>query len=288
MNALNVFIPHVLFILGAFFCFIFLMFFLYIVAGILSILIFHKSTKSGMAEPWKIAGLYKDQMTNLFFILNTTIMLLGYTSIFLYPTDWWIRAKPTASWEKKIGKVDTAIILGFGYEKEENGEIQPGKANEFLYKWTIENTKAKTVLVQEGVWVAACKTSDRSCKKAGRSLIRIHLHDDKIDMNTIETAFCALQKMEQLGKNKAILIAHDLQLQRAAWDFEKLKKARIEWQNYVFVVPQIPDTPFPENSRQLRTGCSMLYKMVELFLSRPRDFFSPLPEKCKAPVPLTL
>ena len=107
-------------------------------------------------------------------------------------------------------------------------------------------------------------------------------------MNALETAFCALQKMEQLGKNKTILIAHALQLQRVAWDFEKLRKARIEWQNYIFVVPQIPDTPFPENSRQLRTGFSIFYKMVELFWSRPRDFLSPLPEKCKAPVPLTL
>ena len=285
MNVFNVFFPHLLYILGAIACFFIFIFPITVLGGLISVYIFHKASahRDKMAEPSTLLGLSKNCMMKLFFILGIVIVLLVYTWVFLSFSDSWIRAKPSESWESDIKTVGTAIILGFGYTIGKNGQMQAGEANEFLWDWTLKHTTADTILVQEGVWVAVCPGSDKNCQVSGRELYRIHRDDRQIDVNTLEMAFCAMQRMEQLGKTKAVIVAHDLQLERAAWDFEKVKRSRKNWRHFKFIVPKIPGTPFPEDSHQKRTRSRLYYKFVELFLSRVRDFLSSTPERCIAP-----
>ncbi len=186
-----------------------------------------------------------------------------------------LRAEPTADQD-----ADTAIILGFGYEMD-GATMNPGAANEYLLDWTIRNTSVTTIIVQEGVWVAAeCDRSADTCTMSipsGRTIqvVRMHRHDADVYVNTFEAAMCAIEKMKVLGKHKAILVAHDLQLERAAWDFEYINRAYFS-SAFTFVVPQMPDTPYPSGSKQLHTRYEFVYASVELFWSRPRDFGRPV------------
>lgn len=158
----------------------------------------------------------------------------------------------------------------------------PGKANEFLLNWTLKNTSAKTILVQEGVWVAACEASNTTCTIDGREIKRIHLHDETNYVNTLETAFCAMEEMKKLDEKKAILVAHDLQLQRVAWDFERVSQEMCP--DCTFVIPNMLNTPYPTDSVHWHTRNEFIYKIVELIGSRTRDFLSLIPIDCKAPL----
>ena len=257
---MKVFIPHLLGAIGA----------------ILSFLIFAKWAEHQLSD-------------NLFImIIQIGVIFLIYVVIFLIGVsltpDKWIRAKPTEGWGKEIQIVDTAIILGFGFEEDKSRNMKAGDANKFLLKWVIENTLANIILVQEGVWVAGCKTSDTTCSVSDREIKRIHSHKEGIYVNTLEAAFYAIEQMEKLGKKKAILVAHHLQLQRAALDFEIVRQTRKNWQDAkqpIFVIPQIPNTPYPHNSKHFQTRNQYFYKIIELLISRPRDFFSRIPTKYK-------
>ncbi len=227
------------------------------------------------------------QTSARFQIFALLIAALVYTIVFIVllglTPDRWMHAVATQNWREETRDADTAIVLGFGYEKDATGTMQAGKANRFLLDWVIDNTSATTIFVQEGVWIAACGMSPDQCTYSGRELKRIHLHDEKIYVNTLDTAFCAMEQMARIHKSKAALVAHDLQLQRAAWDVERVKR-RSDWHSFIFVIPEIPDTPCPANSVHWQTRNQFIYKVVELLISRPRDFLTPVPGRCKAPL----
>lgn len=195
------------------------------------------------------------------------LLLVGLT-----PSQW-MRSKPTSE-----QKATTIVILSFGYEEEE-GRLKPGKANEFLWDWVIENqaSQMETVLVQEGTWA----TIDEG-EFDKLDIKRIHQHDPKIYVNTLDTAFCAIRQLQRLGKKKVMLVAHDLQLQRVAWDFERARQEMCL--DCELVIPNLPDTPYPVNSVHFHTRNEFIYKIIELLISRPRDFLSPVPNQCKAPL----
>lgn len=269
-NAFYVFIPHLLWILG-----------------LLCFLVFTRLPKKRILNILKfevdIATLTRRLSFILFIILLISAVLL---TLVPYTSDEWMRAKPTEGWEEEIKVVDTAIILGFGYETDKNGNMEAGEANEFLLNWVINKTGAETFLVQEGVWAAACNESDTNCSASGIEIKRIHLHDENVYVNTLDAAFCALENMEELDKKKAILVAHDLQLKRAVCDFEKVKPTRKGWQDFIFVIPKIPDTPYLDDppNNQKHTRSEFCYRIRELMISRPWDFKSEIPTKCKAPL----
>ena len=210
----------------------------------------------------------------IFFISISVYCVLFFIIVGLIPSPL-IRARPT-----KNRNADTVIILGFGYTINVSN-MKPGKSNQFLLDWTLNNYKdsLKLILVQEGVWVAADK---EALQKLGIKIMRIHRHDPNINLNTFDTAFCAIELLKTLDKNKVILVAHDLQLQRAIWDFKRI--GRKIYPECTFIVPDIPDTPFDPNSKQFQTRYEFIYKIGELLIARPRDFFSPIPTRCKAPV----
>jgi uncharacterized SAM-binding protein YcdF (DUF218 family) len=214
---------------------------------------------------------------------------LVYSALFVLfvaflPPRRWLRAKATNKWRKQAKEADVAIVLGFGYEQDEHRNMKPGEANEALLAWTLEHTRAETILVQEGVWVAACDSKADECGVSGRQLRRIHEHRPDVYLNTLDTAYCALQAMEDLGARKAVLVAHPLQLQRALWDFQAVQRANLAWQTLEFVVPEMPDVPYVPHSVHVHTRCEPIWRLVELLVARPRDYLSPIPRECKAPL----
>lgn len=265
MNARIIFMPYTLFLIGAIFW---------------ALAAFMPAIRSkGAMSTYLSLGSSKGRRRAVVYILWLSI----YPCLFLYLSEGWLRAEPTHGWQEKIKTIDTAIILGFGYERDALGHLRAGKSNAFLMQWALEHTHADTLLVQEG-GLAAYNQINVQGEVKGKKSFRIHRHIDDIDLNTFQTAYCALEKMEQLGKRKAVLVAHDLQLQRVAWIFKKLTPSRADAAEYKFIVPHIPPTPFPADSDQLRTRSKLLYIFCELFGSRLRDYLSPMPDTCLAPL----
>ena len=208
------------------------------------------------------------------------IVLPGYALLFLvglgFTPSRWLHAKATASMEPTRNPT-TAIVLGFGYEGEETA-MQPGAANQFLVDWLLATQpQVKTLLVQEGIRSALTPTL-----LAEKAVERIHRHDKAIYVDTLDTAFCALQGLQKLGVHTVLLVAHDLQLQRAVWDFVRVRDAACA--QCTVVIAAVPDTPYPTNSVHFQTRNEFIYKLVELLLLRPRDYLRTPPTSCKAPL----
>lgn len=256
MTARIILLPYLLFMVGAAF---------WILAAFLPGIL----SNGGKPEGWFGRGVF-------------ILWIFVYPCLFVYLAEGWLRADPTPEWREKIKGVDTAIVFGFGFEKDARGHLRAGRSNEFLLQWALEHTNAGTLLVQEGVRTAAVNSNVAEHNASGKKLVRIHRRIESIDMNTFQTAYCALEKMEALGKREAVLVAHDLQLQRAGWIFEKLKLSHADWADFRFIVPEIPPVPFPSDSAQLRTRSKLIYIFCELFGSRLRDFISPAPDACLA------
>jgi len=171
----------------------------------------------------------------------------------------------------------SAVVLGFGYEMAEQ-EMQPGAANQFLVDWVArQQPQINTLLVQEGVRSAMTPTLLHD-----KNVRRIHRHDPAIYVDTLDTAFCALRQLQQLNQKTVLLVAHDLQLQRAAWDFERVRQAMCL--DCTVLIAAMPDTPYPAASVHFQTHNEFVYKLVELLLLRPRDFLRATPTTCKAPI----
>lgn len=246
---------------------------------------------AGVVCIFVVGNCLKHRLADRLFVLVGVLIVVGgivwiatALLIAVCTPNQWIMAKSVESeWKVKKNTVTTAIILGFGYVKGKNG-IEPGEVNQKLLNWVIENTRATNLLVQEGV-LAANGTIDKDTGKkidvGNRKLLRIHAHDENIYVNTLDTIFCAMEKMEKFG-NEAILVAHPLQLQRALWDWEDINKKHKT--DYVAVIPPIDNIPYPANSFHKHTRSEWRYKIAELIVSRPRDFFSSIPTKCKAPL----
>lgn len=188
----------------------------------------------------------------------------------------WLRAKAPPVTNPTLAPT-TAIVLGFGYEGEGDA-MQPGAANQFLVQWLMETQpQVTTLLVQEGIRSAL--TPALFTEKAVQ---RIHRHDPTIYVDTLDTAFCALHQLQKMGKQNVLLVAHDLQLQRALWDFTRVHQAACA--DCTIVTAAMPDTPYPANSVHFQTRNEFIYKLVELLFLRPRDFLRATPTVCKAPL----
>ncbi|MEM9777422.1 MAG: hypothetical protein AAF902_22780 [Chloroflexota bacterium] len=180
---------------------------------------------------------------------------------------------------------DTAIIMGFGFERFPDGSMAPGDANRANLKFVLEQyPHVMTIFAQEGVWVAQCHQSERSCSVDDVTLRRIDFHDDAVDLHSSDIAVCSLERMQQFGKDRAILVAHDMQLWRAA---ENMARAKPEiCPNCEIVVPAVPDSPYPKQSDQLRTRNERIYILFDLAARiRDRLFPAAFPLTCPMPMP---
>jgi hypothetical protein len=215
--------------------------------------------------------------------------LVAFVLLWLPDSVW--RARPDPGWQQQAATANTAIVLGFGYEKNEDGTMAPGRANEELLATALSDTYPglKTLYVQEAVWVAAgCGTTASSCSAMGGGgqpveLKRAHAHDPKVYLSTLDTAYCAIDKMQAEDKQAAVLIAQHLQLARAAWVFETVRRDRPDADSISFLTPAVPATSFSPHSVHRWTRSAVLWKLSELLVSRPRDFLTRLPDRCKLP-----
>ena len=244
VNLFRVFIPHILGVTGAILWFLL------------------------------VAQFFKERLVLVAVISLPLYSLLFLTLVSLTPSKW-LRATPTNNQDAEI-----AFVFSFGYEMDGN-QIKPGEANLFLWKWIAHNKPLhlSTILVQEGVWVA---TDEETLKNLGIEKMRMHQHNPHIYVDTLNATFCALQQIQKLDKKKILLVAHDLQLQRVAWDFERI--GHVTCPDCVFVIPEIYNVPYPTNSIHFQTRNEFIYKIAELLIARPRDFLSQIPTKCNAPI----
>ncbi len=222
-----------------------------------------------------ILGLgWRTPMSTLFFLLPL-FALLFLAGVAATPSRWLRAQAPVVN--PANSRPTTAIILGFGYEGE-GATMRPGVANQFLVDWLLAHQpQVTTLLVQEGVRSAF--PPDRLAQK---NVYRIHRHDTAIYVDTLDTAFCALHELQKLKAETVLLVAHDLQLQRAVWDFARVQQAACA---HCTVIPAaVPNTPYPIHSVHWQTRTEWIYKLVELLLLRPRDFLRATPTTCKAPL----
>ena len=206
--------------------------------------------------------------------------LLLYAIVFLiaigFTPSRWLRIPTPVPTNPTLAEPTTAVILGFGYEMV-GDTMAPGAANQFLLDWLLTNhPQVTTLLVQEGVRAAMTPRLLHD-----KQVYRIHRHDPAIYVDTLDTAFCALQELQQLHQQTILLVAHDRQLQRAVWDFERARPTVCP--HCTIITTAVPDTPYPTASLHLQTRNEFIYTVVELLYLRPRDWLRATPTQCKAP-----
>lgn len=181
-------------------------------------------------------------------------------------------------------KATQALILCFSYESE-TPTMRPGPANEELLAYVRNSMpEAHRIIVQEGVWAAVpgapqwpegphtLRVVDRvNGREVVREIFRFHRHDPKYYLNTLEALFCASRILDP--KQLTVLVTHELQLARAEWDLRKVCP------ECPVVIPPIRGISFVPGGAHPQAWSRSIYRLVELFLSRPRDYFARKPVK---------
>jgi hypothetical protein len=117
----------------------------------------------------------------------------------------------------------------------------------------------------------------------GRRLVRMHLHDPKRYVNTLDASVCALDQLSLLHRKRALVVAHDLQLARALMAMHRAAGTDSATSGIELAAPDLPPTPFVPGGAHLQTSHAWLYKPIELLVARPRDALWPVPRTCGSP-----
>jgi hypothetical protein len=115
----------------------------------------------------------------------------------------------------------------------------------------------------------------------GRTLQRMHRHVEGVRVDTLEAARCAAPILLALRAKRVVVVAHDLQLTRAAWDLDRALDALGET-DVELVVGDVGLVVSPGSGTQWQTCARPLYTLVELYWARPRDVLRRIPEECPA------
>ncbi len=233
----------------------------------------------------------------LFLVAWIALVLLGCA---VAPRSW-LRLSPEDNRETLAAAQETwetAIVFGFGYiakpgdpndtvgsgdTSRKREHILPGPANKALLDWVVEHTVADTLIVQEGVWAAACDTAATECEYQGHRLVRMHPHDPNHYVNTLDASVYALDQLSLLNRKRTLVVAHDLQLARALMAMRRVAAALPAATRTELVAPDLPPIPFVPGGAHLQTSHAWLYKPIELLVARPRDALWPVPRTCGSP-----
>jgi hypothetical protein len=215
---------------------------------------------------------------------GAAIGLLIVAAIQLSPSSWW-RAVPRGD----ARDVEAAVIMGFGYVQRPGGPLEPGEADVFMFNWVrTQYPKITTILGQEGVVQAARASQYGPSKMNDVRVLRIHAHDPRRSVNTLDAAVCAVLKLRKLqastGRGKVLIVGMPIHLWRCVRCFEKAKAEL--YPELELVVPSMPDVPFPRHSAQWRTRSPRRFRFAEI-IGRVRDLwlpFSRVSSSCCAPV----
>lgn len=268
MNLFTVFFPYLmliplLFLLG------FLMIVFQLFAGIIRIWIFHNS-QNGMMVRDKVFGLRGSQWDIVIFIMFMVILLFALALIFDSTSTRWLKMKPSVNWEQHIQDADVAVAFGFGLVEQEDGTLLPGSANDSLYKWMQSHSQVNYLIAQKGIALAAADNEKIA-------VVKMHEHDPDVYINTYKAVDSAFVKLDSLDdaeniSHQLLVIASDMQMKRVAWLLQKKASGEYNSKNYSFIIPDISGIPFPRNSFHLHTRYGFIYKIIELYYSRPRDY----------------
>jgi len=272
MNLIEVLIPY-LFVIVAFLLLLPLKAFVSFLASKTIPPIFRKSEMgAGVSDKRRIGihNLNQPEYVFRFVFSGLFFFMLIYT--FISYSHYFIRANPSKNYLSGIKQANVVIAFGFGVEKDKNGNLFAGEANDSIMQWISENTDTKYIIAQKG-----CTLS--KFINAGVRVIEMHPHNDSVYINTFEAAKYALNKLDSLYKtgeiknNQVLVVVHDMQLERAAWILKKMHEKKNNKSSYQFIVPKMPSIPFPLNSNQFHTRNKFIYRVIELYISRPRDYF---------------
>jgi hypothetical protein len=206
----------------------------------------------------------------IIFPLVFWIILVLFTLLFI--SEERLKAMPSDNWQEKAQQADAALVFGYGLGRPVEGQMRPGESNKELLSWTIKNTSASVLLVQEGVWTVVCPEAATECAIEGRILLRMHENFQDIRVNTAEAARCAADQLITQKVEKVVVAAHDLQLELAAWDLRQILK-HLGRDDIDVIVPDLPQTASPGTFVQPQTGMRFIYRLTQIFVGRPRDYF---------------
>lgn len=188
----------------------------------------------------------------------------------LITPDDWIRAEPSSSQD-----AEAAIVFGFGYVIDGH-KVLPCAANTFVVDWLVRHhPEVKIVLAQVGAYSEYERRRQQGELADDLKIIDIHERKPGVYVNyvnSMDVAEMAVEIMHTEGIQRVLVLAHHLQLKRAAWDVVRLmKKTNLEGD---VLVPDLPDVPFPYDSAEWHSRRKWRYKLAELLISRPRDYWA--------------
>jgi len=272
MNLIEVLIPY-LFVIVAFLLLLPLKAFVSFLASKTIPSIFRKSEMgAGVTDKRRIGIHNLNQAEYVFRFVFSGLFFFMLIYTFISHSHYFIRANPSINYQSAIKSSKIVIAFGFGIEKDKNGNLTAGAANDSIMHWISENTQAEYIIAQKGCTLSKFINYEIP-------LIEMHPHNDSVYINTFEAAKYALNKLDSLYKtdeiknNQVLVVAHGMQLERAAWILKKMYEKRNNKSSYQFIVPKMPSIPFPLNSNQFHTRNKFIYRLIELYISRPRDYF---------------
>lgn len=176
-----------------------------------------------------------------------------------------IRAAPHGA----EASADSFVVFSFGMGPTVNGRDTPGQSNRALARWVVEHNPArKPTVVQEYIYLAfqELETGDPGLR-INDWVIRLP-HRPSANVDTFGGALQADAILVFKGCARPVIVAHDLQLQRATWTFERCGRED-------FVVPELPPTPFdPASVDHEGTRYQSAWMLRELLFARPMTLTS--------------
>lgn len=175
--------------------------------------------------------------------------------VILVVPDSWLRATPRGHLDD--ADVIIALALGLGGTPD---SPSAGLSNEAIAWWIVEhNPEFKPMLAQWGVALALQQLAPHLMR-----WVIVLPHHPAIYVNTRDAALQCWALMDSYGWKRPLLVAHHLQLQRMAWEFDKLHYSDQS------IVPDLPTIPFDANSIQhWGTRSRRGWLIWELFFARP-------------------
>ena len=174
-----------------------------------------------------------------------------------------------------------------------DSRLGAGKPNRQMFDRAVAERRLKTIYVQEAGWVAALEAGWRPDStdsdiltlptEPGRFIKRFHKHSDAYSsplpydpgkprppyVDTVDCAVCALAIMREVNAQRAVIITHKQQMQRALWDFQWVC---VSYFNGRFsFVPLTGSGEYDSLSYHPWTRNAMFYLPFELLFSRPKD-----------------
>ncbi len=208
------------------------------------------------------------------------LALLARALHFAYSTG---RSRPAALPE-------ACVVFALAFEAEDPSRSLPGPANQRLAVWLAEHVSGMSViLAQEAIlWALAELGPDKGYEPhprgdpslaghlAGVPVHRMHVHDARQYVPTLEALCCALTRLPAMP-DAIVLVAHDKQYGRASRDL------RARYRGLV-VDPGITRVPYRTDSWWL----PLQWAFRELYLAGPRDRVVRMLRRCQCPSGVTL